>query len=310
MRWLERTRRLRRNRFETYRKQTQSLKLDDETWDKIMDTIRAMEAEELRKRSAETVAVTATEAATVPTAKSPTATERTATAPATSATTNARRSRKRRYGTPGFRALRFAACALLVVGVGAASIAAPVVFDKDHNTAEAGAPLLPYQRIQFDCANVTFYSAKDGVYAAVPVLLSFPGDVPENITLSFSNANNVAFSTTDSVENLDRTNSSIPVTCHDGKVTLLASTLSNMTKWDLNQGNEPPPGWFWDPTDAIEIIERLRNCEVVAETNAGERFAFTINLDDFPTREAITDRLYSTGGYRLVYFTLDRKENL
>lgn len=305
MRWLERTRRLRRNRFETYRKQTQSLKLDDETWDKIMDTIRAMEAEELRKKSAENVATA--EAASVRAAKSRAATE---SVLAGSATPNARRSRKRRCGTPGIRASRFAACALLVVGVGVVSVAAPVVFDKDHNTAEAGAPLLPYQRIQFDCANVTFYSAKDGVYAAIPVLLSFPGDVPENITLSFSNANNVAFSTTDSVENLDRTNSSIPVTCHDGKVTLLASTLSNMTKWDLNQGNEPPPGWFWDPTDAIEIIERLRNCEVVAETNAGERFAFTINLDDFPTREAITDRLYSTGGYRLVYFTLDRKENL
>ncbi len=305
MRWLERTRRLRRNRFETYRKQTQSLKLDDETWDKIMDTIRAMEAEELRKKSAENVATA--EAASVRAAKSRAATE---SVLAGSATPNARRSRKRRCGTPRFRALRFAACALLVVGVGVVSIAAPVVFDKDHNTAEAGAPLLPYQRIQFDCANVTFYSAKDGVYAAVPVLLSFPGDVPENITLSFSNANNVAFSTTDSVENLDRTNSSIPVTCHDGKVTLLASTLSNMTKWDLNQDNEPPPGWFWDPTDAIEIIEHLRNCEVVAETNAGERFVFTINLDDFPTREAITDRLYSTGGYRLVYFTLDRKENL
>lgn len=80
---------------------------------------------------------------------------------------------------------------------------------------------------------------------------------------------------------------------------------TNLTHADFVDGGTAPTGWTWDPTDAINMIEDLRNCEIVVTSSAGSPTTYTIDFDDYPTREDIAERLYSRVGFRLTYFSLD-----
>lgn len=203
--------------------------------------------------------------------------------------------------------LKTAAC-LVVVAISAGTIAANVSpLNASSGTAEADAPLLPYQRIQFDFDSEAAYMTPEGVYITVPVLLAFPGNMPASFSLSIYDTNGVCFS----AEKFTGDNSQprpLQVNSSQRKATLYATFLSDIDPWKYaNEGDTAPDGWTWNPTQAIELIERLRDCTIIAETTAGERFAFSIDLDDYPAQSDIADRLYSKVGYPLVYFALDEK---
>lgn len=207
-----------------------------------------------------------------------------------------------------FSLLHRAAACLIVVAISAGVIAANVSpLNANSGTAEADAPLLPYQRIQFDFNSEATHMTSEGVYITVPVLLAFPGNMPASFSLSIYDANGVCFSTEKFTEDFSQPRR-LQVNSSQRKATLYATFLSDIDPWKYaNEGDTVPSGWTWNPTQAIELIERLRDCTIVAETTAGERFAFSIDLNDYPTQSDIANRLYSKVGYPLVYFALDEK---
>lgn len=284
-----------RRRFETYRKQAQSLKLDDETRERTLRVIRSLEEREQDRTCAAATtnkqafpAPTTTKTA-IPALKSPN-----------------RRKRSRVLGVP-FKA---AACVVLTVGLAAVAIAgiSPAV-DEERSMATASSPLYPYQRVQFDFNMLALYTLPTrGVYAITPTLLCLPGNLPEHITLTVQNSHDVIFSPTESDEYLKQGNGPMSVTTNHGKIWLFASYLTDITYTEMEEGRTVPDGWWWDPTEAVELIERLRDCEIIVETDAGERFVYTLNFDDRPTREAVTASLYAKQGIPSSYFNLERKE--
>ncbi len=298
MRWLERTRRLRRNRFETYRKQTQSLKLDDETWDKIMDTIRAMEAEELRKKSAENVATA--EAASVRAAKSRTAT---GSALAGSATPNARRSRKRRCGTPGFRALRFAACALLVVGVGVAAAVGSTAYETATHSIEratAGEPLSPYSRIELSdplFADLGFdpsfdsdlqYDPQGQYYGRLEARLFLPGISEEQCEISILDAPGVRVCSEDIF--------TVDLRVPSSETSYVASPENDhlfSLVWPMEMSKEKFDEIFsdeangaWDEREPAQFINSLRGTGIKVKTPSGTK-TYRFDFEEFPDEHSL-----------------------
>lgn len=286
-------RRSTRRRFETYRKQTRTLTFGDEARDETMRIIRALRAEQAQREAA---------AAEAP-AVAPMATK-------TASPTPKPRKRPSWIGARAPFALRAAACAVVAVGVALFAVVgiAPTV-DREHNIATASSPLLPYRRIQFDTDNEVGFDSGEGIYEIVPVHLSLPGTVPDgNITLTVCNSNGVLFEADELSDNLGGHNVPQRLQCIRGKVSLFASFLTDITPSEFAEGAAAPIGWIWDPTYVIELIERLRNCKIIVDTDDGQRFVFTIDFDDFPTRQDISDRLYSKAGHRLVYFPLNESE--
>lgn len=203
-----------------------------------------------------------------------------------------------------------AACVVLTVGLASVAIAgiSPAV-DEERSMATASSPLYPYQRVQFDFNMLALYTLPTrGVYAITPTLLCLPGNLPEHITLTVQNSHDVIFSPTESDEYLKQGNGPMSVTTNHGKIWLFASYLTDITYTEMEEGRTVPDGWWWDPTEAVELIERLRDCEIIVETDAGERFVYTLNFDDRPTREAVTASLYAKQGIPSSYFNLERKE--
>lgn len=206
--------------------------------------------------------------------------------------------------------MKAAACIVLTVGLALVAVAgvSPVV-DEKRNVATASSPLYPYQRMQFDFNMLALYTLPTrGIYAVTPTLLCLPGNLPERITLTVQNSHDVIFSPTESDEYLKQGNGPMSVTTNHGKIRLFASYLTDITYRELEEGRTVPDGWWWNPTEAVELIERLRDCEVIVETDAGERFVYTLNFDDRPTREAVTASLYARQGIPPSYFNLERKE--
>ena len=295
-------RRSTRRRFETDRKQTRTRTFVDEARDETMRIIRALRAEQAQREAA---------AAEAP-AVAPMATK-------TASPTPKPRKRPSWIGARAPFALRAAACAVVAVGVALFAVVgiAPTV-DREHNIATASSPLLPYQRIQFDTENASVCEHPlRGIFSYTPVLLCLPGDVPDDITLTFQNTSDVLFSLEEPVEyaeyeDLRRKNKPLTVKTRNGKIWLTATYLTDTTYTELEEGI-CPDGWWWDPSNIVELIERLRNCEIFAETSSGERFAFTLNFEDYPTRQDILDSLYTEhywdAGWPSPYFTLERKED-
>lgn len=221
---------------------------------------------------------------------------------------------KKRPSWIGMRApfaLRAAACAVVAVGVALFAVAgiAPTV-DREHSIATASSPLLPYQRIQFDHNSEGIFEADDGVYITVPILLALPGNPAGDATVSLNGAENTLLSTEwFPGEESEPGSASIQTKIVSGQVSAYAIYRTSLTHADFMNGTTVPSGWTWDPTDAINMIEDLRNCEIVVTPPAGDPIAYTINFDDYPTREDIADRLYSRAGFRLAYFSLDRNED-
>lgn len=284
-----------RRRFETYRKQAQSLKLDDKTRERTLRVIRTLEKRERDQTCAvitnkqATLTSTTTKTA-IPVLKSPN-----------------RRKRSLVLGVP-FKA---AACIVLTVGLATVAIAgiSPTV-DEERSVATASSPLYPYQRMQFDFNMLALRTLPTrGVYAITPTLLCLPGNLPEHITLTVQNSHDVIFSPTESDEYLKQGNGPMSVTTNHGKIWLFASYLTDITYKEMEEGRTVPDGWWWDPAEAVELIERLRDCEIIVETDAGERFVYALNFDDRPTREAVTASLYAKQGIPASYFHLERKES-
>ncbi|WP_304596963.1 RNA polymerase sigma factor [Adlercreutzia caecimuris] len=214
-------------------------------------------------------------------------------------------SRRPDGGEDGF------ACAVVAVGVALFAVAgiAPTV-DREHSIATASSPLLPYQRIQFDHNSEGIFEADDGVYITVPILLALPGNPAGDATVSLNGAENTLLSTEwFPREESEPGSASIQTKIVSGLVSAYAIYRTSLNHADFMNGTTVPSGWTWDPTDAINMIEDLRNCEIVVTPSAGSPVAYTINFDDYPTREDIADRLYSRAGFRLTYFSLDRNED-
>lgn len=294
-------RRSTRRRFETYRKQTRTLTFDDEARSETLRIIQAMRAEQARSE-----AVAAPDAPAI--------------VQTTKMASPARKRREPQWAsmrTPF--ALKAAACAVVAVGIALFAVAGitPAV-DKEHSIATASSPLLPYQRIQFDSENASICEYPlIGILSYTPILLCLPGDVPDDITLTFQNTNGVLFSLEEpydynEYENLRRKNDPLIVKARNGKIWLTATYLTDTTHADLEE-DASPEGWWWDPSNIVELIERLRDCEIIAETHSGERFAYTLNFDDYPTRQDVLDSLYTEHywdeGWPSPHFTLDRKED-
>lgn len=207
-----------------------------------------------------------------------------------------------------------AACVVLTVGLAAVAIAgiSPAV-DEERSMATASSPVLPFQRIQFDCGMVSLYPAPDGkVYADVPVLLAFPGDIPEDVTLTITNVRDVLFYPSDIVicDDLARENSPLALKTQNDKVWLHATFQASITRFELEvAGQTVPKGWTWNPAEVVELIERFRESEIIIETSSGERFVFAVDFSNYPTRDDITESLHTKVGVPLSYFPLERKEN-
>lgn len=287
-------RRSTRRRFETYRKQTRTLTFDDEARSETLRIIQAMRAEQARS-----------EAVAAPDAQ--------AIVQTTKMASPARKRRETRRWT-NMRApfaLKAAACAVVAVGIALFAVAGitPAV-DKEHSIATASSPLLPYQRIQFDHNNEVIFEASDGVYIAVPILLTLPGNPEGGATVSLNGAENTLLSTEwFPDEGAEPGSTSIRTKIVSGQVNAYAVYRTSLTHADFVDGGTIPSGWTWDPTDAINMIENLRNCEIVVTSSADRPATYTIDFDDYPTREDIAERLYSRVGFRLTYFSLDRNED-
>lgn len=287
-------RRSTRRRFETYRKQTRTLTFDDEARSETLRIIQAMRAEQARS-----------EAVAAPDAPAIVQTTRMAS-PA-----RKRRETRRWTNMRAPFALKAAACAVVAVGIALFAVAGitPAV-DKEHSIATASSPLLPYQRIQFDHNNEVIFEASDGVYIAVPILLTLPGNPEGGATVSLNGAENTLLSTEwFPDEGAEPGSTSIRTKIVSGQVNAYAVYRTSLTHADFVDGGTIPSGWTWDPTDAINMIEDLRNCEIVVTSSADRPATYTIDFDDYPTREDIAERLYSRVGFRLTYFSLDRNED-
>lgn len=286
-------RRSTRRRFETYRKQTRTLTFDDEARSETLRIIQAMRAEQARSE-----AVAAPDAPAI--------------VQTTKMASPARKRREPQWAsmrTPF--ALKAAACAVVAVGIALFAVAGitPAV-DKEHSIATASSPLLPYQRIQFDHNNEVIFEASDGVYIAVPILLTLPGNPEGGATVSLNGAENTLLSTEwFPDEGAEPGSTSIRTKIVSGQVNAYAVYRTSLTHADFVDGGTIPSGWTWDPTDAINMIEDLRNCEIVVTSSADRPATYTIDFDDYPTREDIAERLYSRVGFRLTYFSLDRNED-
>lgn len=286
-------RRSTRRRFETYRKQTRTLTFDDEARSETLQIIQAMRAEQARSE-----AVAAPDAPAI--------------VQTTKMASPARKRREPQWAsmrTPF--ALKAAACAVVAVGIALFAVAGitPAV-DKEHSIATASSPLLPYQRIQFDHNNEVIFEASDGVYIAVPILLTLPGNPEGGATVSLNGAENTLLSTEwFPDEGAEPGSTSIRTKIVSGQVNAYAVYRTSLTHADFVDGGTIPSGWTWDPTDAINMIEDLRNCEIVVTSSADRPATYTIDFDDYPTREDIAERLYSRVGFRLTYFSLDRNED-
>lgn len=286
-------RRSTRRRFETYRKQTRTLTFDDEARSETLRIIQAMRTEQARSE-----AVAAPDAPAI--------------VQTTKMASPARKRREPQWAsmrTPF--ALKAAACAVVAVGIALFAVAGitPAV-DKEHSIATASSPLLPYQRIQFDHNNEVIFEASDGVYIAVPILLTLPGNPEGGATVSLNGAENTLLSTEwFPDEGAEPGSTSIRTKIVSGQVNAYAVYRTSLTHADFVDGGTIPSGWTWDPTDAINMIEDLRNCEIVVTSSADRPATYTIDFDDYPTREDIAERLYSRVGFRLTYFSLDRNED-
>lgn len=208
-------------------------------------------------------------------------------------------------------ALKAAACAVVAVGIALFAVASitPAV-DREHSIATASSPLLPYQRIQFDHDSEGIFEADDGVYITVPILLALPGNPEGDATVSLNGAENTLLSTEwFPDEESEPGSASIRTKTVSGQVNAYAIYRTNLTHADFVDGDTVPSGWTWDPTDAINMIEDLRNCEIIVTSSAGSSAAYTIDFDDYPTREDIAERLHTRVGFRLAYFSLNRNED-
>lgn len=207
--------------------------------------------------------------------------------------------------------LKAAACTVLALGIAALAVTgiSPSI-GENHNIAIASSPLLPYERIQFDHNNQGIFEADDGVYITVPILLALPGNYTGDATVSLDGTEGTLLSTEWFPNEASKPGStSIRTKIVSGKVSAYAFYRTDLTHEDLMNGTAVPPGWIWDPTDAINMIEDLRNCEIVVTPSGTSSATYTIDFDDYPTREDIADRLYSPVGFRLAYFSLDRNED-
>lgn len=283
-------RNLRTDPFETYRKQAQSLEVDTTMHDKTMEKIRNLE-------------------------KQGTSSERTAHRLSAPKTIPALQVHKRRSfpATP----FKVAACLALVAGVGGAALS-PALFQQDVNQqAVADAPLYPFHRIQFDF----YYESdliKDGkVYHATPLLLTLPGDLPDNYSVRFERTGGIFFASQHtSFDQLSRSNVVEVNSNNEGRLYLEAwystdydandPSIGSQPPNEPSYGGSPPPGWTMDPTVAIETLTRLQECEISVISKGKVLDSYTINFTNCHTKEEITERLHSSPSL-MAYFLLDRK---
>lgn len=276
-----------RRRFETYRKQAQSLKLDDETRERTLRVIRALEEREQGQACA---AATNKQAFPAPT------TTKTAI-PALKS--HNRRKRSLVLGAP-FKA---AACIVLTVGLALVAIAAPTAFETaTHTVPKVGAnePLRPYQRIEF--ADVFFsyleldqpytvpqeYDSTMQCYGSVVARLFLPSSSNEPIEVSVLGAQDVGVCGEDPyTARLDTPAeaTSVSLTKENGYVFSIIRPVE-MTEKRFNDLFSDNGRALCADAMFAEMIDSLRDISISVKTPDSIR-TYRLDLSDLPDIQAI-----------------------
>lgn len=277
-----------RKRFKTYRKQARTLKLDDETRDRTLQVIHALEAE--RERNQACAATASAQAFPAPT------TTKTAI-PALKS--HSRRKRPHALRTP----LKAAACIVLTVGLATVAVAAPTVVETAmHTVPKVGAnePLRPYQRIEFTDASFSYlgaeqpytvpqkYDPDEQCYGSAVVRLFLPGSLNEPLEVSVLGAQDVRVCGEDPYTarlDIPAEKTSISLTEENGYTFSLIRPV-NITEKQFND-------LFSDNGRAIctddmlaELLDSLRNISISVKTSDSVR-TYRLDFSDLPDVRSI-----------------------
>lgn len=93
-----------------------------------------------------------------------------------------------------------------------------------------------------------------------------------------------------------------------GEIHLQLFCSTNITQEQFNEGFLSTNSPNWTSTEPVKLIQRLRGSQLTIEDDSGNKVALRIELDGFPTSEAIAAQLRRGNDYVSPYFCLDRKE--
>lgn len=204
-----------------------------------------------------------------------------------------------------------AACLLIAIGVGL-----PVIFaslpsrEFEPPQAIATSPLRPYERIEVHYLDSSVVSTSEEALCVTPITLYISGLSSSRVTITLQDSDGVYLSPDCSppTEATPR-NTALQADCPaPGEIHLQLFCSTNITQEQFNEGFLSTNSPNWTSTEPVKLIQRLRGSQLTIEDDSGNKVALRIELDGFPTSEAIAAQLRRGNDYVSPYFCLDRKE--
>ncbi|MDE8701944.1 hypothetical protein PZH32_03100 [Adlercreutzia equolifaciens] len=212
-----------------------------------------------------------------------------------------------KYRRPISNSIKAAACIAAAIGIIFFAFL-PLPYQLAPETkAVANAPVLPHQRIQLKVEYQNRYIVDGKEFTSIPVKLNLPVEPAQNLTLVFRNTGSVLFTANEPVTEHDaQADTTIPLDTQ-GSVSLFATVCTDLTSTEEDL-SAVPDGWTWNPTAAMQIIEKLRWCEIAVVSQGKTIGVYTVDFKDYPTVQEVIDQLDTVFGFPYVCFPLTRQE--
>lgn len=268
------------NRFEVYRRQGRSLHLSANARHRILEAVRSCETSKAGASPSEPHR------------------RRKATSPRT-------------HLSSAF-ALK-AACLLIIISVGLNTIFA-ILPSRNLETPQAIAtsPLRPYERIEVHYLDSSIVATSQEALCVVPVTLYVSDLSSSQVTINLQGSNGVYLISSGSLPTETTPHkTTLRVACTIlGQIHLQLLCPTSITREQFDEGSRSTNSPNWTSTEPVKLIERLRGSQLTIKEDGGDQATFRIELDDFPTLEAIAAQLRRGNDYIPPYFSLDRKDSL